>query len=150
MLAPILCPIDFSDCSQRALEHAVELATTLRTTVTVLHVVEPPDPLLQKQEYVEYLAQQYRAPLHTLMHTLRSQYPTVIVSDAVVLEGKPAKTIVDFAAQHNHGLVVVGTHGRTGIAHAVIGSVAERVVRTARVPVLTIPPPRSGVEDGGG
>lgn len=148
MLAPILCPIDFSDCSQRALEHAVELATALRTTVTVLHVVEPPDPLLQKQEYVEYLAQQYRAPLQTLMHTLRSQYPTVVVSDAVVLEGKPAKTIADFAAQHNHGLVVVGTHGRTGIAHAVIGSVAERVVRTARVPVLTIPPPGSGVEGG--
>ena len=84
------------------------------------------------------------------MHTLRSHYPTVVFSDAVVLEGKPAKTIADFAAQHNHGLVVVGTHGRTGIAHAVIGSVAERVVRTARVPVLTIPPPRSGVEDGGG
>ena len=143
MFSSILCPIDLSECSRHALNEAIRLAVELHSTVTVLHVVDPPDALLEKQEYVDYLAEQYKAPLSALMQRLHEQYPAVLTANACVLEGRTASTIVEFARTHGHQLIVIGTHGRTGVAHSLLGSVAERVIRTSSVPVLTIPPERT-------
>ena len=76
----------------------------------------------------------------------RLRRPSVDVQSRVV-QGAPALEITRLSAELGADLVVMGTHGRTGLSHLLVGSVAERVVRTSLVPVLTIPPDRSkGVE----
>ena len=138
----ILVPTDFSEYSQQAIQYARELAQTFGATLLLLHVVElPPYP-------IEGL------PLSHLGGTLLEdleQYATsdlaqVLAKEAEVTVGRrvvvgiPYRTIVEVAADEKVDLIVMATHGRTGFSHLFMGSVAERVVRTAPCPVLTIHP----------
>jgi nucleotide-binding universal stress UspA family protein len=139
----VLVATDFSPASGAALDFAKTLATRFGASLHVLHVLEDP--------YVTgaFAAEIYAPPPPGLRESwLRSAEETMamLVSEADtaafnitsdVVFGPIARTIVERAAQIGADLIVMGTHGRGGVAHLLMGSVAERVVRTAGCPVLT-------------
>lgn len=120
----VLFPTDFSDVSRRAGRTAVAIAETFGARIHVLHVVPPvTDPTPAQEALPDALAELATDPA-----------PVV-----ATVTGLPAREIVRYARGHGIDLVVMGTHGRTGFSHALLGSVAEAVVRRAPCPVLTIP-----------
>ena len=135
----ILHPTDFSDRSSHALHLAQALARDYQAELVVLHVV--PQPIVGYGEGVippdpEVLVQEGREELDRLLQT-----PAAIVARRRVEHGDPAMTILRVAGEHHAGLIVMGTHGRTGLARLLMGSVAEQVVRRAPCPVLTVKTP---------
>jgi universal stress protein A len=141
----ILAPTDFSDYSKKALSDALELAQTFGAKLSLLHVIEPPPyplegfaPLAVGTDLLGDLEQQASTALAQVLPD--AQEATVEVTRAVAI-GSPSQTIVETAEAEHVDLIVMATHGRTGLSHLLIGSVAERVVRTAPCPVLTIRPP---------
>jgi nucleotide-binding universal stress UspA family protein len=142
----ILCPVDFSNHSERALRFALGLAEQLGAMVDVLHVYHVPfyAPPHQPVEAVQAMSDRYgdlgREALDELLDLPRHSRFDVRVSGSLV-EGKPHEEICRFADEKDVDIVVIGTHGRTGLARLLMGSVAERVVRTSSVPVLTVPIP---------
>jgi universal stress protein A len=140
----ILAPTDFSDYSKKALSDAFELAQTFGAKLSLLHVVElPPYPLegfappAVSADLLSDLERQASAELARVLPEARQA--TIEVTRAVAM-GAPSQTIVETAEAAHVDLIVMATHGRTGLSHLLIGSVAERVVRTAPCPVLTIRP----------
>ena len=141
-VSKILVPVDFSDCSRAALSHALSLAGQLDAAIDVLHVVEVPtfrtEPRIAKDSgsttLREYALENGRAELDVFLGTLApGQRDRVSVKLDV---GRPRDCILDQAKRYD--LVVIGTHGRTGRAHSLAGSVAESIVRMASCPVLTV------------
>lgn len=141
---------DFSPSSQAALEHASDLAQRLGAELAVLHVFERPFYLepgvshrLQVRHDVDQWLREVREEaerqLAALAETLRSRGLRVTET---FRDGVPDVEIVHAAKDLGADLIVVGTHGRTGLPHMLIGSVAERVVRHSPVPVLTVRPPQ--------
>jgi universal stress protein A len=138
----ILAPTDFSEYSKQAVECARELAQKFGAKLLLLHVVELPPYLDEgfvpaRTGLLEDLQRQ--ASLDLAQVLLEAQGAKVEISRQVVV-GIPYRTIVEVAAAEKVDLIVMATHGRTGLSHLVMGSVAERVVRTAPCPVLTIRP----------
>lgn len=136
----ILCPSDFSSCSKGALEDAVSLARLVQAEVCVLHVYQNPAQLLPMGGYVgpvsdmlADLRKQVSAELDALAEPYRKDGPPIGV---LLVEGIPYKGILDRADEWGADLIVMGTHGRTGVERALAGSVAERVIRLAPCPVL--------------
>jgi nucleotide-binding universal stress UspA family protein len=140
----ILCPVDFSDYSRRALDHAVAIARWYGSTVTVLHVFSPvpvtafgPSPgvfepiVLAPVDLDELLA-------HTRAFAQTERDAGVRI-EAVVRQGNAAAEIVDQAARTAADLLVIGTHGRSGFERLLLGSVTEKVLRKAGCPVMTVP-----------
>ena len=140
----ILCPVDFSDASRSALEVASELARRFDGEVTVFHAYPlpgytlPEGTVLPASGMLQELAEQTDALLaRWKVEALADGAPRVSTGKAV---GEPAAEIVAAAEDGNYDAIVVGTHGRTGLAHVLLGSVAERVVRRAPMPVITVRP----------
>jgi nucleotide-binding universal stress UspA family protein len=137
----ILCAVDFSAPSARALQYALALAERLGAQVDVIHVYEFPnfaveDGAVELPPYMqESLAMRLRERLEQFVKEKAVEGPK---TSTHLLEGIPYLQIVEAAKGHQADLVVIGTHGRTGLSHMMLGSVAERVVRTSEVPVLTI------------
>jgi nucleotide-binding universal stress UspA family protein len=136
----VLAPVDLSDQSERIADHAAELAETYDAKLTLMHVVEQAayptvygvDPITPELPNVEARA---REALDELAARLDDRELHV---DTVITTGYAARDIVDFIEEENVNLVVMATHGRTGLKRFVIGSVAEKVVRTAPCPVFTL------------
>jgi nucleotide-binding universal stress UspA family protein len=130
----ILVPIDFSDCSIEALRYAMRLAEPLRARLIVLHVVEV---ILHYAAAVDILLEEQldatRRRLSQLLEELRLGN-----ARAIVQVGIPYRVIVETAGRLDAELIVMGTHGRSGVSRFLAGSVAERVVRMAKCPVLTV------------
>jgi nucleotide-binding universal stress UspA family protein len=144
MFAPkrILVPVDFSDPSTRALRYALAMAGQLGASLDVLHVVPNPyvdDPgglyLPLPVTYLDDLMDAARKRLDGLLDSADRRAPR---ARAIVKVGDPLRQVVDYARDEAVDLIVLGTHGRSGLAHLFLGSVAERVVRTAPCPVLTV------------
>ena len=133
----ILCPVDFSEPSARALEYALGLAERLGAEVDVVHVFQFPtfavEDLALPLYLQENLSQRLRERLEQLLIEKAGEGPK---ATARVLEGVPHVEIME--AAKGRDLIVMGTHGRTGLSHLLLGSVAERVVRGSEIPVLTI------------
>jgi nucleotide-binding universal stress UspA family protein len=141
MIRKLLVPTDFSPPSEAALGYAVGLARDLGATITILHVYQLPNyvfpdgtVLLARAETTAQIAERTDAALE---RSRRSVGEAVAVATQTA-EGPPAEEIVRAAEAGGYDLIVMGTHGRTGLPHLLLGSVAERVVRTATRPVLTI------------
>jgi universal stress protein A len=117
----VVLATDFSPCSETAAEVAAELARVLGAQLHVLHVTGPRAIALSKD--LEDIAERL------------SSVPKLSLAVEV---GAPAAEIVRYAARHDVDLIVMGTHGRTGLTHVVRGSVAEEVLRTAKCNVLTV------------
>ncbi len=143
MFARILVPIDFSAPSDAALEYARTVATRFGASLHLLHVAEDPYRALYSAEvYVpemEGLRDQILADATSrLKNRLQSSDIRELNATAEAVIGTPAGSIVEYAGAHDIDLIVMGTHGRGGMSHLLMGSVAERVVRTAPCPVLTV------------
>ncbi|RXK46635.1 universal stress protein [Halorientalis pallida] len=145
MYERILIPTDGSDHAVRAAEHAMALARAFDATVRVIGVADvqgaagPFDAGGVDDAFVDELKSQGRESIEAIEALTDRRVETDI------LEGTPANGIVDDAAEFGADLIVMGTHGRTGVHRYVVGSVTERVVRLADAPVLTA---RAGVELG--
>ena len=134
----IVVATDFSDASALALEYARVLAKRFGAGLRVLHVVATPRPLGTEIYVPEAMSVSdvAVADAQRLMgETLAKFEGTPVVGQ--VLVGNPARKIVEYASDHDVDLLVIGTHGRSGLSHLLMGSVAERVVRTAPCPVFT-------------
>lgn len=141
----ILVAIDFSKLATEALDYAIELARRLQAKIQVLYVIEPieftgVDALggipVATQSIVDEHLRQAKKEMERLKARKLKDLPD---ARATVALGRPAEAIVAAAGRGRGNLIVVGTHGRSGLAHLVMGSVAERVVRHATCPVLVIP-----------
>lgn len=142
----ILCPIDFSDASRHALDHAVVIAGWYQARITALHVEQVPSlvmpPILAVADAPA--ASERRRLAEELMRSwLAPAVARGIQADVECVEGTPEHQIVKRAASLPADLVVIGTHGRTGFDRLLLGSTAEKVLRKAPCPVLTVPPPAS-------
>jgi nucleotide-binding universal stress UspA family protein len=143
----ILCPIDFSDASRHALEHAVVIAGWYGSRITALHVchpmillnppvlfADPPGGLLPAEPDRQQLGERLR-------EWLMPADAAGLQTDALFAEGSAAARILEGAASLPADLIVMGTHGRGGFERLMLGSVTEKVLRKANCPVLTVPPP---------
>lgn len=140
----ILCPIDFSDYSRRALDHAVAIARWYKSTVTVLHVSPSaqaapvgPGPVVFEPILLSPVDRD-RLLADTKAFASTESAPGITI-DAAVREGAVAAEILEHAETMQANLLVIGTHGRSGFERLLLGSVAERVLRKARCPVMTVP-----------
>jgi nucleotide-binding universal stress UspA family protein len=140
----ILCPVDFSAPSQEALHYAADLAQQFGAELTLLHVYQVPGyafpegvVMAAPEVLADLLASIDRALAEARTEAAGRGAARVATATA---QGAPWTEIVRVAAEGGHDLIVLGTHGRTGIKHALLGSVAERVIRKAPCPVLTVRP----------
>ena len=141
----ILCPVDFSDASREALKVACELSRRFDGEVTVFHAYPlpgytlPEGTVLPATGMLQELADQTDALLDRWKAEAVGFGANRVATAKAV--GEPATEIAEAAEDGKFDVVVVGTHGRTGLAHVLLGSVAERVVRHATMPVVTVRPP---------
>jgi nucleotide-binding universal stress UspA family protein len=143
-LKKVLVATDFSEPSDAALLYGRELATRFGATLHVLHVAQNVYlSTLGADNYVamapglqQQIEDDARRSLHELLVDTDSSGPPTIA--AILTSSSPAMTIVDYARDHDVDIIVMGTHGRGALGHLVMGSVAERVVRLAPCPVLTV------------
>ena len=139
----ILFASDFSKASTKAFTTAVAMAKANRTTLTILHVVVPFIPIVPEQyintntwEQIDREARHWsQAQLHRLIGRAKK---AGIRAVGVLMDGDPAQQIVRAARTRRADILVVGTHGRTGLTKFFVGSVASRVVATAPCPVVTV------------
>jgi nucleotide-binding universal stress UspA family protein len=142
----ILVPVDFSADAHRAILTATDLARRYDGALTLLHVFQPMT-LLVPDGYIFFTPSQMAEVISNCSELLSRLQAEALAAGAPrvateQLQGVAAAEISAYASQHDFDLIVMGTHGRTGIAHAVLGSVAERVVRAAPCPVLTVREPK--------
>jgi nucleotide-binding universal stress UspA family protein len=138
----ILVPIDFGEPSKHAVEVAVDLAKQYRGTVTLLHTWEIPMYLYGGLELgpVDLLTPVEDTAKHELAALLAETKKTLPETTSVLCQGVPWRQILDQIEKRKPDLVVMGTHGRHGIERVLLGSVAEKIIRTSPVPVLTVGP----------
>ncbi len=140
----ICCPIDFSDASRAAMEVAADLARRLGADLVLLHAYPipgytfPDGSIVASPRMMQELADQAEKHLADWQKEAAGLGATRVTTAKAI--GEPAGEIVGYAAEQGMDLLVLGTHGRTGLEHALMGSIAERVVRKARCPVLTVHP----------
>jgi universal stress protein A len=146
----ILVPVDYSDGSAAALASAAVFARKLGATLDVVHVwdrpayvpetilVGPPD---RARPLTELIRENAEAEMKDFI--ARVALPSDVEVRTRLLSGNPAGKILEELGAGGHELLVVGTHGRTGLRHLVLGSVAEKLVRLSPVPVLTVPTPHA-------
>jgi nucleotide-binding universal stress UspA family protein len=135
--APIIAPVDFSDESAEAVAAAIEMAGS-PSQVTALHVVKPFVLIDPVSAAVAGISDQARC--RDSEKELRDRFagPQFAGLNFEVRLGDPGSEIVKLAAELKAGVIVMPSHGRSGLAHILMGSVAERVVRTAKCPVLVL------------
>ncbi len=139
----ILIPVDFSDFSNKALEFGLELAQRFNSEITLFHAVvlfqDDVDEESRVQEFEEYIKKREQQ-INTQMKDNQSQAQGRGIKTQTVIERgiSAADSILEYLESHPVDLVVMGTHGRSGLKHFLQGSVAEKVVRLAPVPVLTV------------
>ncbi len=144
-LKKILYPTDFSESSLEALKYAVDFARTSKARLILMHVVNekifseglnlprvsPPEAL--EQEMVKEAGRQ-------LKMLIPAEELAGLDSEMVILRGMPFLEIIRYAKANDIDLIVIGTHGRSGVEHIIFGSTAEKVVRKAPCPVLSVKP----------
>lgn len=129
----ILCPVDYSESTESAISVAVDLAKVNHSKVILLHVVDPSGPPLSVGE----------SSNHQFLERMRDQYLELnhVEFEHVNRRGDPADITNEFALKNKVDLIVMGTHGRTGLASVIVGSVAKSVMAGASCPVITVKMP---------
>lgn len=144
---PILVPIDFSPGSESALLQAAELAEALQAPLSVLHVVHDltatpgykalkgaKKQLRRMEDIAAEILQEY-------MQEMQKKYPEIAAlhkAETLLVVGIPVTRILEAAGKINACMIVMGSQGRTGLAHVLVGSKAEQVVRLAKMPVMIV------------
>lgn len=139
----ILIPVDFSPYSDLALRYACLLARQFNSKLTLMHVVES----LAYSVTDTLNVVEHRRALETIATTLLDNLRAELEQDGlavstVLVNGTPYREILNLARRKHMDLIVMGTHGRTGVGHLLMGSVAERIARLSPCPVLTVRAPR--------
>ena len=142
----ILVATDFSEPSNLAVDAAATLASLAGARATLFHSFDP-DPLappvgINMQRIEAEIEREMTEAVRTRLGEIRREQFAAVADVAIAIkaEGNAAHAICDYATKHGVDLIVVGTQGRSGLAHLLIGSVAERVVRHAHCPVLAMRP----------
>ncbi len=137
--ARILVPTDFSPCSQDAMRYAVMMAKRFGASISALHVIETMSyAMTESLQWVDLYAHVrtlVEPMMDELVRDLREKNLTAV---GVVIQGVAYDEIIKKAKEGSTDLIVMGTHGRRGVRHLLLGSVAERVVRASPCPVLTV------------
>ena len=137
----ILVPTDFDEGSETAILYAIDLAKALGASLVILHAFEiplvgfPDGTLVATAELASRVLQGAQQGLDD---TIKSHEASGVPMRGFVRQGETWRTILDTVAEVGAGLIVMGTHGRRGLPRALLGSVAEKIVRTASCPVLTV------------
>ena len=153
MYRTVLLPTDFSPCANAALHQAVTIAERFQGTVTMLHVVaiHESDPSKIKS-IITSSSLPYEKIITTaeeMLHTKEGMIETPVLIEKVLLRGiSPTSEILRYAAEHHPDLIVMGTHGRTGIRRLIMGSVAEKIIRLSNSPVMTVRCGKDGKPQG--
>ncbi|MEG8947155.1 universal stress protein [Rosettibacter firmus] len=148
MINKILIPIDFSDYSKNALKYAVEFAKHFNSQLYLIYVIEPviyPADFSMGQVAIPSIDTDIKTraeeELKNLAKTLIDPSLTV---ETIIKTGKPFVEINETAKEKDIDLIIIATHGHTGVEHLLFGSTAEKVVRKAPCPVLTLREPIKG------
>jgi nucleotide-binding universal stress UspA family protein len=138
----LVVPTDFSETADKALARAIELARALPAQISLIHVHSPVMMLPPPIDMVS-LSTVFPNALEKMTEALETRAARVreagITCDVELMEGSAHVEIVAFAEKVGAELIVIGTHGRGGLAHAVLGSVTERVIHRATSPILVVP-----------
>ena len=140
----ILVPTDFSQAADRALDCATEIADKFRARITLFHAVGSPassfsgDAPKTLAWSVDEVRKSVEKKMSDVLSKAQKRCPN---AEAYVVEGDPWTEIPAFARTHGVDLIVLGTHGRRGIAHALFGSVSEKVAHRSYIPILTVSRP---------
>jgi nucleotide-binding universal stress UspA family protein len=143
----ILCPLDFSEPAHLGLETAVELASCFPAELLLVHVV-PPVPMTAIPQAAPvfdvgvYQKELTRSAEEGIAAVIEKHVPKGVRARSIVADGDPAHEIARIAKDEGVDLIVMSTHGESGWRRFVFGSVAEKVVRIAHCPVMTVPEPR--------
>ena len=142
MFSKILLPTDFSDCSAEAAKVARLLADRFGSRITVLHVLDEPaalDPMFRGDVPLELLRGRMEKFAQESMDAFTAAHFSGFANfDTMLASGIPYREVIRKARERGAGLIVIGTHGRTGVEHVIFGSTAEKVVRNAPCPVLSV------------
>jgi len=136
----ILVPVDFSECSQKALAYAIPFAKQFGADLILLHVVPANYPVGEFGMIdVAFMEKELRVSGEKqLQRLIEQRIPIELTSKAFVRVGRPVSEIVQIAREEQADVIVISTHGHTGFKHVLLGSVAENVVRYAPCPVLVV------------
>ena len=139
----ILIPTDFSELGACAVDYGSELAKTFSAEVHLLHVIQDPavfviDPMALPAEAVQEMIAAREASANEEMGQLLCAEDSPLSVIRTTRRGRPQDQIVEYAAEHEIDLIVIATHGRSGLKHLLMGSVTESVVRLSGCPVLTV------------
>ncbi|MFB6251129.1 MAG: universal stress protein [Halobellus sp.] len=140
MYERILVPTDGSDCADNAVDHAIDIAAQYDAELCVLSVVDTRDmshsaPAISPQQVEQTLRERAESVVEAVAERATDAGLEAVTA---VEPGVPDDVVVEYAIDHDCDLVVMGTHGRTGLERYLLGSVTERTVRRSSVPVLTV------------
>ena len=141
-LKRILVPIDFSEHSKNALKYAIPFAQQFKASIYLIYVVEPtiyPADFSFGQIGFPNVEEELRTRgSEELGHLIKNEIAGKVASSKVVRTGKPFYEIIQYASEESIDLIIIATHGHTGMEHILFGSTAEKVVRKAPCPVLVV------------
>ncbi|MGO8998303.1 MAG: universal stress protein [Polyangiaceae bacterium] len=144
-LQRILVPVDFTETSDKAFDFAIQLAEKFGASVTAMHAFEipvvgfPDGSLVATADIASRIQEAARQGLDG---AVKARQGRGVKIDSLLREGSAHEEVRAVAEQIHADMIVIGTHGRKGLARALLGSVAENVIRTVKIPVLTIHGPR--------
>jgi nucleotide-binding universal stress UspA family protein len=137
-----LAPTDFSDLSKVGIRYALEMARDISAEVLVYHAIDVGEPWMNRRTQVSRygnILEESRRLLDRFLAENFADCIDLVEMRQVVEFGRPYKNIVEEAATEGVDIIVISTHGRTGIEHVILGSVTEKVVAHAPCPVLVVP-----------
>lgn len=140
-ISRILVAVDESDFSIKTAQAAYELAKTTNASLCLMSVVDPAIVAVGADSVVYPIEQlgSLKETAEAVVTKIKSSLGAEINIEVYIGEGKPSDEIINQAAAWKANLIVMGTHGRTGLMHMILGSVAENVIRHATIPVMVIP-----------
>lgn len=143
----ILLPTDLSTTSLSAADYAIELANQYKAKIHLLHVLEKTPPILvirsldiSQEKIIKSFEEEGRKSLENAVKKIKKGTNTEVEIEPVLRKGNDYEEIVKYSKEKKVDLIVIATHGRTGLLHTLLGSVAEKVIRYAKCPVLVITP----------
>jgi nucleotide-binding universal stress UspA family protein len=146
----VLVPIDFSDYSKSALRYAVNFAKSFNAEIILIYVVEPviypPDFSMGQIAMPSINTEWDDRAKDELQKLAKSEVIGAVKAKTIIKTGKPFVEIIETAKEENVDLIIIATHGRSGVEHILFGSTAEKVVRKAPCPVLTLREPIKGFD----
>ncbi len=149
----LLVPVDFTSYSEEALLFASKLAGKLKAQILVLHVIHDPAEApgfyaqkWKKKKFLQTMEEAAEEMMEEFLKKMRHAYPDQVpIKKAIPLLviGTPVKRIIEIAEKKQASMIIIGSHGRTGLSHVLIGSKAERVVQLSPIPVTVVKTPPS-------